>query len=293
MPWQQLKIHTTAEHAELLSDLLTLMDAVAVTFADAADQALLEPKPAEMPLWQQVCVIALFTLDTAVDPIIDFLQRQLATKLNYQLEILADQTWELAWLADFKPMQFGDRLWVYPSHETIADTAIIPLILDPGLAFGTGTHATTALCLRWLDKHVHSPITAIDYGCGSGILALAALKLGAAKVWAVDYDIQALDATRANAEKNHINSEQLTVVTPAELSLSKPVDLIIANILAKTLCELAELFAQLVRPQGNVVLSGILSEQVAEISQHYEPWFRILETNEDSGWISIVAQRHC
>lgn len=291
MPWLQLKINTTAQQADLVSDLLNLLGAVAVTYSDSADQALLEPAPGTMPLWQHIWISALFSLSTDAQAIMNFLQQELQNTFEFQVETLPDQVWELAWKDNFKPMQFGQRLWVCPSDAVNTSANTVSVILDPGLAFGTGTHPTTALCLAWLDHHLTPASEVIDYGCGSGILAIAALKLGAKHVWAVDHDPQALTATRENAVKNHLSDTQLLTLSPQELTLDYQVDLVLANILAQPLYDLATLFAKLVKLGGNVVLSGILPEQAQTVIEHYQTAFAITDVIEQMGWIRISGQR--
>lgn len=323
MAWLQLRLQTDAETAEALSAYLHLLDAAAVTLQDAADQPLFEPALNTTPLWAATWVIALFTENTDPDKIVAFIHKQFSSSniIYYPVELLEDQVWERAWLEHFRPMCFGQRLWICPSTSTPPDPGAVNIILDPGLAFGTGTHATTALCLTWLDANAHliKNKTIVDYGCGSGILAIAALKLGAAAVWAVDHDPQALEATRDNAQRNQLDLNKLHVVSSTEfLSISQHepfltvtqreqflavtqqlpaldvVDIVIANILAQPLLELAPLFAKLLSLHGIVVLSGILEQQVAAITTTYQQWFTI---NDDDvairdEWVRVVGKRH-
>jgi ribosomal protein L11 methyltransferase len=179
MPWQQLTLFTTKEHAKSLSDQLEALGAVSVTMQDAADQPLYEPPPGATPLWQLTNVVGLFDEESLIEPILTQLREALGAALpEYAVERLEDQDWERAWMDDFKPMRFGDRLWIVPSWTEAPDTGGVNILLDPGLAFGTGTHPTTRLCLEWLDGHAIHDKTVIDYGCGSGILAIAAALLG-------------------------------------------------------------------------------------------------------------------
>lgn len=218
---------------------------------------------------------------------------------EYTLKTIEDQNWERAWMQDFKPIRCGERLWICPSWTPPPDNKAINLMLDPGLAFGTGTHPTTALCLQWLDANPPTGETVIDYGCGSGILGLAALLLGATKVIGVDIDPQALQATRDNCEKNHIALSQFPVCQPEQFpqcldsSVSGgKVDGILANILAQPLTELVKTLADLVSPGGWIVLSGILEEQAELIATIYSPWFTLSEPKTLNGWVCISGQRN-
>jgi len=288
MSWLQLKIETTIEYAEQINVFLNLFDAVAVTLQDAADQPLLEPDPDSTPLWQEIQVLSLFSPHTNTDNIVNFLKKELGEPAvkNFHTEIISDQNWERAWLKDFHAMQFGKNLWICPSVETPPDPNAVNIILDPGLAFGTGTHPTTALCLEWLDAHPPIDKTVIDYGCGSGILAIAALKLGAKEVLAVDHDMQALEATKANAERNNIDLAKLHIALPNQHAMIKA-DLLISNIVANPLMQLAALFAELVKPNGNLVLAGILDTQVDSVKNIYQQWFEIKNMAQKEEWVRL------
>jgi len=292
MPWLQLNIQTTAEYTDSINTYLNLLGAVAITLQDAADQPLLEPELNTTPLWDQVNILSLFNPDISIDKIIAFIKTQLSNNAirSYHTELLAEKNWERAWLKDFHAMKFGKNLWICPSVETPVDPNAVNIILDPGLAFGTGTHPTTALCLEWLDANPPQNQTVIDYGCGSGILAIAALKLGAQEVWAIDHDEQALIATRDNAERNQINLNQLQIALPKQLPKLQA-DLLIANIIANPLIELAPYFAQLIKPHGKIVLSGILKSQTDDIKQAYAEWFTIKNIAEKDEWIRIEGVR--
>lgn len=293
MSWLQLKLETTAEYAEDITVFLNLMGAAAVTFADSADQALLEPELNTTPLWDEVTILSLFKPEINSDKIINFLKMNFANDAicHYDTEILPENNWERAWLKDFHPMQFGKNLWICPSLLTPPDPNAVNIILDPGLAFGTGTHPTTALCLEWLDVNPPHDKNVIDYGCGSGILAIAALKLGANNVWAVDHDEQALTATQVNAERNNIDINNLHTLLPTEF---KPfeADLLIANILTNPLIELSSLFAQCVKPNGKLVLSGILASQIDTLKDAYSRYFSINHIVQKDDWIRIEGTKH-
>lgn len=288
MLWQQLIFSTTAETAEQLNELLMETEALAITLQDAADEPIFEPPLGTTPLWGNTQLKALFDEHTDILQIIQQLQHAIGELPPYQITQVEEQNWERAWMDEFKPMQFGKCLWICPSWSEIPNPKATNLLLDPGLAFGTGTHPTTRLCLEWLDANALSGLEVIDYGCGSGVLALAAVKLGAKIAYAIDNDPQALLATRDNALRNQITERQLQTFLPEQLS-SLSVDLLVANILAQPLIELAERLAKLVKPQGTIVLSGILAEQTEQITQTYKPWFTIQEVTQLEGWIRTVG----
>lgn len=288
MPWLQLKLETTAEYAEDITLFLNLMGAAAVTFADSADQPVLEPELNTTPLWDQVTILALFKPDIDSEKIIGFLKMNFADSAiqQYSTEVLPENNWERAWLKDFQPMQFGNNLWICPSLLTPPNPNAVNIILDPGLAFGTGTHPTTALCLEWLDANPPHNKNVIDYGCGSGILAIAALKLGAKSVWAVDHDEQALTATQANAERNNIDKNNLHTLLPEDFEIFAA-DVLVANILTNPLLELAPLFADCIKPNGKLVLSGILANQTGTVKDAYSHYFSISQITQKDDWIRL------
>jgi len=291
MPWLQLILETTPDHAEPLSDLLGEAGASAVTFLDSADQPLYEPPPGATPLWAHTRVIGLFEADCDMDAVLARLTTALApTPLPaHRISPLEDKDWEREWMDSFQPMPFGKRLWIVPSWHQAPDPDAVNILLDPGLAFGTGTHPTTSLCLQWLDEHGAAHEQVIDYGCGSGILAVAALKLGAAHVWAVDNDPQALIATRDNAEKNHVGDAIDAVLPEALPTLTTP--LLLANILAQPLMAFAERFAGLVEPGGHIVLSGILEHQAEAVAACYRPWFQMDAPVLQDEWVRLTGTR--
>ena len=290
MPWLQLTLYTTKEHAERFSDQLEGMGAASVTMQDAADQPLYEPPLGTTPLWQLTNVVALFEDDFDMEAIIAQLRNALGEQMpEYQVEQVADQEWERAWMVDFKPMLFGGRLWIVPSWSEAPDTGGVNILLDPGLAFGTGTHPTTRLCLEWLDGHSPEGKSVIDYGCGSGILAIAAALLGAERVIGVDIDPQAITATDDNAERNGVGEKIDAYLTGKEPT--QAADLLLANILAGPLAELAPLFAGRVKTRGGLVLSGILAEQAEGLRQVYGKWFEMAPATELDGWIRLEGIR--
>ena len=273
------------DEADELSDLLSEMGAVSVTLTDRFDSPILEPEIGTTPLWADVVLQALY--EDEQDAI--HVRRYLADSYSHlivDLKTVPEQDWVRVCVADFKPQQFGKRLWICPSWLTPPDENAINLILDPGLAFGTGTHPTTALCLTWLEQAELTSKRVIDYGCGSGILALAALKLGASYVDAVDLDEQALIATRNNAANNQINTALLSVDYPS--ALREPVDLIIANILLMPLQQLQGEFRQLLKPEGLLVVSGILNEQAELLIATYQQTFIPQATFSEGDWCLVV-----
>ncbi|MDO9371192.1 MAG: 50S ribosomal protein L11 methyltransferase [Gammaproteobacteria bacterium] len=291
MSWLQLKFQAPSALAEELADRLTEAGALAVTLRDSKDDPLYEPAPGDTPLWAHTSVEGLFAADADIPSVVEQLHAQSGDESvrDYTVEPLADQAWERVCLDQFKPLCFGDTLCICPTWLTPPDDARVTLLLDPGLAFGTGTHPTTALCLEWLARNPPAGLTVIDYGCGSGILALAAAKLGARMVYATDHDPQALTATRANAEKNEL---QLLIhtMTPEQLPALE-VDVLLANIIAQPLIALAPVFAQHVRAGGRIVLSGILEHQAEEVIAAYRPWFAMVEKVQRDDWMLLEATR--
>lgn len=271
MSWLQIKIETQKADAPRYEELLETAGAAAVLMEDSADQPLLEPPPGAQPLWDATRVIGLFVVDSEMDAVVDFLEGQLGHALPaHRIEVLEDKDWERAWMDNYHPMRFGERLWVVPSWTPAPQPDAINLLLDPGLAFGTGTHQTTALCLEWLDGLDLRDKVVIDYGCGSGILAVAALLLGAREAWCVDLDPQALTATRDNAERNGV-SDRVKVFMPEDMP-SITADVVVANILAGPLGMLAPTLAGFCRSGGDIALSGIILSQVDELREIYGQW---------------------
>ncbi|MBT2969081.1 MAG: 50S ribosomal protein L11 methyltransferase [Candidatus Thiodiazotropha sp. (ex Ctena orbiculata)] len=285
--WLQLSIDCSETEAPLLELVFENLGAGSVTLGDAGNQPLLETPPDSKQLWQQTQVSALFEGDRDPqilrDSLSAFLDPELIARLRW--ERIEDKIWERVWLDHFKPMAFGRRLWVCPAGESIAQQEAVVIQLDPGLAFGTGTHPTTALCLEWLDAQALAGKRILDYGCGSGILAIAALKLGAASAVAVDHDRQALIASRDNARKNEV-SDRLVTCLPGELTDTE-FDLLVANILAAPLIELAPDFALRIRPGGHFALSGILEEQQSDVASHYLPFATLAAAKQRQEWMLI------
>ncbi len=290
MAWIQLIFNSSLDSADHLSDYLSECGAGAVTFQDSADQPIYEPDIGTTPLWTSTHVIALFDADTDIASLIAQLTTLLAPQAlpNYKVEAVEDKDWVREWMDNFHPMSFGDRLWICPSWHTPPEPDAINILLDPGLAFGTGTHPTTALCLNWLDQADVQDKVVIDYGCGSGILAIAAALLGAKKVIGVDIDPQALEATQANAKRNHVT---IDTYMPEDCPDIKA-DLIIANILAGPLQQLAPTLTAFAKPQSDIVLSGILASQANSVSQAYQPHFDMAPAVQKEDWIRLTGHHH-
>lgn len=289
--WLELKIAVGGLDSEQLEEALLSAGALSVTLKDGGDEPLYEPDPLKPPLWSDTRMTALFAADADMDGVRAFLLVSLGLKHlpDHTVEPLQDRDWVREWLKDFKPMRFGKRLWVCPTGFTPPDPNAVNLLLDPGLAFGTGTHATTALCLEWLDGAELADCGVIDYGCGSGILAIAAARLGAKYVLAVDHDPQALTATRDNAQRNGV--EHRIRVSPPEALPDNHADVLLANILAGPLVKLAPLFARRLKAGGRLVLSGILETQEQELREAYAPHFSSFETTKREDWLRITAIR--
>jgi ribosomal protein L11 methyltransferase len=269
----------------------TLLDhgACSVTLCDAADNPVLEPLPGETPVWPRVVVTGLFGTDVRV-PVLRRALHAVVDDVDLEVAALAERDWVRESLDTFKPLRFGRRLRILPSGDWEPDPTAVELRLDPGLAFGSGTHPTTALCLEWLDAHPPTGAEIIDYGCGSGILSLAAIKLGANRARAVDIDPQARLATRENAVRNGIPNNRLCVCAPAALS-DERADLIVANILARPLVELARCFADRLKPGGRVVFCGVLAEQALEVIAAYAPWFELAPVRSREAWVLIEGAK--
>jgi ribosomal protein L11 methyltransferase len=291
MPWLQVTFYSDRERAPLIEAALENAGALAVTLGDAADEPQLEPPPGTTPLWSRVTLTALFPDEPQALADAQSLSQSLAAVLTAtpRIEPLQDQGWERVWLKDFAPARFGRRLWICPRGQPAGDPDAVVVELDPGLAFGTGHHPTTALCLEWLDGADVAGKSVIDYGCGSGILAIAALRLGADRASAVDHDPQALEATRSNTQQNAV-ADRLLAFSPDDMP-DDSVDILLANILAGPLVELASRLATLVRPEGRIALSGILCDQLAQVEEAYDPWFELDAPRTKDEWAILSGRR--
>ncbi|MEQ9942712.1 50S ribosomal protein L11 methyltransferase [Pectobacterium aroidearum] len=292
MPWIQLKINTSGNVAEQLGDAMIESGAVSVTFQDTHDTPVFEPLPGETRLWGDTDAIALYDAETDMNAVIAILEQEplLGVGFKHKIEQLEDKDWEREWMDNFHPMQFGKRLWICPSWRDIPDPTAVNVMLDPGLAFGTGTHPTTALCLQWLDGLDLEGKTIIDFGCGSGILAIAALKLGAARAIGIDIDPQAIQASRDNAQRNGV-SERLELYLPKDQPADLSADVVVANILAGPLRELAPLISDLPKAGGHLGLSGVLATQADGVAEAYADKFTLDPVAEREEWCRITGQR--
>jgi ribosomal protein L11 methyltransferase len=292
MSWIQTHLTVDKSQAPLIELLLENLGALSTTLGDAGDEPMLEPAPGETPLWSATRVTGLFSGDTDPDSLRAAFNQALAQDISRHLvvERLKDEDWERSWLDQFKPMRFGQRLWICPSGHRVDEPDAVVIDLDPGLAFGTGTHPTTELCLRWLDSADLAGKTVIDFGCGSGVLAVAALKLGAAQAVGIDHDPQAIIASRENAKRNGV-AERLELHLNEEFS-PEPADIVLANILANVLVELKDQLAPLVTPAGELVLSGILKEQADTVTQAYAGKLEFLPSKHKDGWVLLHARHH-
>jgi ribosomal protein L11 methyltransferase len=292
MTWLELSVRVSRQNANLVENLLQNEPVLALTLTDDADDPVLEPGVGETPLWPSVCVTALFDGDTPVEPLARMLSLVPGIDRPQQVSFrkFADQQWERVWLERFKPMQFGQDLWIVPGDQAAPEGALNVLRLDPGLAFGTGTHPTTRLCLQWMDSHDFHAQTVVDYGCGSGVLGIVAAIKGATEVSCVDNDPQALLASSDNAARNGV-SDNIQVLLPEQF---KPVsaDVVLANILAGPLIVLAPVLLASLRPGGFMVLSGILEEQAQDVIETYQAHLNQLLTTTDDGWVRIQGRKN-
>jgi len=293
MTWLQLRLDTNPDNVAALEDLMLATGAVAVTMEDNADQPVLEPAVGETPLWGQTRLTGLYPADADMDEVLQAFPGQFLQQTNQRVEILEDKDWEREWMQHYQPMQFGQRLWVCPSWLEPPDPDATNLLLDPGLAFGTGTHPTTALCLRELDSMQLDHQTVVDYGCGSGILAVAALKLGASRVLGVDNDPQALVATRDNGLRNGLPPQCLPVALPGQVeqqAWGRQAELVIANILAGPLIDLSDTLLQFLKPGGTLLLSGLLLSQADALCAHYADRIALQVVGKQDGWVCLRGE---
>lgn len=293
MAWNEISISVAKDATDRVEEALEKLGALAVTLLDDSDNPVLEPGPGLTPLWPTVRVRGLFDTDIAPERVLKALQNVDGVDRPERVEWreLADQDWERAWMERFSPMKFGSRLWIVPGGMNIPRSpGQIEIRLDPGLAFGTGTHATTALCLEWLDGQDATGCRVLDYGCGSGILGVAAAKMGASRVICVDNDPQALEATGDNAARNGVSS-LIECLSPETYAL-QPVDIVLANILAAPLVALAPVLLGSLVPEGSLVLSGMLEDQTCDVLSAYEPYLTGVKTEPREGWARFEGIRN-
>jgi ribosomal protein L11 methyltransferase len=302
MPWLQLKAQIAPEQAETLEELLLAEGATAITLQDAHDKPVFEPERGTTPLWEETVLTGLYDDLEGIEAMLDRLTAAWAESMpgeptpQIDYELIADRDWEREWMEDFQPLRMGQRLWLVPSWHEPPDLDAVNLHLDPGLAFGTGTHPTTALCLEWLDGlAVEGSLPdrkILDIGCGSGILAIAALKLGATGAVGTDIDPQALQASRDNAQRNVIAEDALRLCYPEQLDDGNVFPIVVANILAGPLIELAPMIAGHVAPGGRLVLSGILASQAEDVLEAYHHQGLVMEAPATrEGWVRLSGHR--
>jgi ribosomal protein L11 methyltransferase len=287
---QQLSLRIAAVDVPQAETLLELAGAESLTLKDAGDDPVLEPPPNETPLWPEVEVRALFAAGVDLRPLVSLLLSSCVSATNAQVVRIEDDDWRRAARQGFAARRFGKRLWLAPADHPQAPAGLTGVKLHMGLAFGTGEHQTTALCLEWIDAHLPNGANVLDYGCGSGVLAIASLACGARTAWAIDNDPQALAATRDNARLNGCGDDRLFVGAPDELP-QVSVDVVLANILAAPLVALARQFADSLVPGGRIVLSGVLERQVTQVTAAYEPYVDRLEHCVRDGWARIDGVR--
>ena len=291
MPWLQLKINSSPDEAQAIESAMQKAGALSVTMEDNADQPIFEPELGETPLWQETRVTGLFEADIDSEDTYRKIEEALRKTLtHHQWQILEDKDWEREWMSHYHPIQCHDNLWICPSWTEPPAPDATNLMLDPGLAFGTGTHPTTFLCLKWIAQQDFHNKTVIDYGCGSGILGIAALLLGAPNVTGTDIDPQALIATKENINRNKLSKDAFPVFFPSKCP-NEPTDFIFANILAGPLVELAPTLSDLNKPGGKICLSGVLATQQEKIVSTYSEFYNILEVNQKEEWICVIGQK--
>jgi ribosomal protein L11 methyltransferase len=297
MMWIEVHFQADKTDAEMIEGLLMAYGALSTTMIDAADQPLLEPMPGESPLWDEIVVTGLFEQTADSEQILAYISSKVQPKRSWS-STLADEVWERSWMDHFKPIRMGDRLWVVPSWCEPPEPEHTNLLIDPGLAFGTGNHESTQLCLGWLSRQNLEGARVLDFGCGSGILGIGALKLGASSVHAVDIDPLAVDATNQNAALNNLESKVWSGLNSDFDALSpddrpESFDVICANILAKPLMMLAEFFSEQLPSGGQIVLAGLIVSQQQQVIDAYTPYF-ILQGRIEAptgGWLSLSFTR--
>jgi len=292
MPWFEVSLSVDRSEVAAAEAALEAAGALSITLQDNADNPVLEPGPGATPLWPVVQVRGLFEHSTNRAAVVRALEETLEIHEPDRIDWLevGDRDWQRAWMDRFRPMRFGRRLWVVPGGMTIPpEPENVEILLDPGLAFGTGTHPTTALCLQWLDAADLAGRRVVDYGCGSGILAIAAALLGAGEIFAVDNDPQALEATAANAARNGVG-DLIHGGLPEAFSAADA-DVVLANILAGPLVELAPVLGGCAAPGGRIVLSGLLEEQLEQVAAAYAPTCEVTGSATLDGWARLDLRK--
>lgn len=289
MLWKEITFTLSFNKLELFESHLLELGACSITLKDAKDQPILEPAVNETPLWDDILLTALFTEEYDLSLILNQLSEEIKPEALpfHTTKTYPDKDWERTWMEHFKPIKLGKRLWICPSWQKPPEPDAINILLDPGLAFGSGSHPTTELCLRFLDENVEHNETVLDFGCGSGILAISAIKLGAKKAHGIDIDPQAILASNENAKKNHINQSQYEFLLSDQKPENLTVDLLVANILANPLMMLSKEISDYVKPCGKIALSGILSDQADAVIKAYQPYFDLNPIQQKEEWVLI------
>jgi ribosomal protein L11 methyltransferase len=293
--WQELHFTAHKDQVKSLEDWLFARGALSVTLEDEADQPLLEPGPGETPLWDAVRLTALFAGHEDLAPLLGEVPPELCTHAPAAAVLVADREWARVWEDQFHPLQMGERLWICPSWTPPPNPEAINILLDPGLAFGTGTHPTTAMCLRALDADLPPSKRVVDYGCGSGIVGIAAARLGATAVLGVDNDPQAITASRDNARRNEVPDAAFPVVLPQDDLVGtwrESADWVVANILAGPLVALAPVLTSLMTPGGRLLLAGLLADQAEAIIAAYAPGVALSVADQQEEWVLLGGLKH-
>lgn len=289
MSWLRIVVDANRDEGPVVEQALQQYDAVSISLEDRADEPVFELTPGDTPLWSETRITGLFPDSAPAVTIIEHIQKALGhALLDCRIEKLADQDWERVWLERFKPTRVGANLWICPTHLSAPDPDAVTVYIDPGLAFGSGTHPTTAMCLDWLSRQDLGDCHVLDYGCGSGILAIAALKLGAQSAWGTDIDPRALEVTAANAAANGVGDRLLTCLP--EALPEQQFDVLVANILSAPLITLVDTFNRFLKPGGRIALSGILETQTDEVAAAYQPHFE-LQVKIRDGWTLLYGAR--
>ncbi len=289
--WQQLIVQTSREVAFVISDAMSELGALSVSLSDSEDEPVFDRLDGKAPLWSETTVTGLWSESENLDVVVSSLQEVVGAEaiISIKRKMLAEQDWERVWLDRFEPININDRLWISPVEKEPPAPKLPTIYIDPGLAFGTGTHATTHLCLEWLTSIPLKDVNIIDYGCGSGILAIAAMKLGAARAIGVDTDTRALEVSRENAKDNGVG-EHFSAFLPEEVPNDLAAPVVIANILAEPLIELAPAISAMVETGGYLGLSGMLEDQVESVLVHYSSDFELIPRIRD-GWALLAGRK--
>jgi ribosomal protein L11 methyltransferase len=294
MVWKEITFICDRQYTAAFEDYILSLGACSVTYTEADETLILEPNIGDTPLWGKIYFTALFTEDFNINNIKEHIAQQLYPNAKHiTFRIFKDEDWERTCMQDFHAIQLSTQLWICPSWEQPPEPNAINIMLDPGLAFGTGSHETTSLCLNWLERNIKGAETHFDIGCGSGILGIAAIKLGAASTVGLDIDPQAIKSTLDNAKNNNLNGSDLSAYISGSEPKDIDYDIITANILASTLIELTDYITQKVKTQGKIALSGILKEQAEEVLKYYSESFEMEKPQYKNEWALLTGTKKC